>query len=73
MRATRKMKAFGLEALSVKTGNEVSVLYRWVHAMQDGRGIKDRNKLKLIEATRGSEYAIRWEDFDPQQAAEAAA
>lgn len=65
MNAIRKMKAFGLALLEEKTGNELSVLYRWIQAMADGRGIRDRNKRKLIAATAGSEHAITWEDFNP--------
>lgn len=68
MNAISKMKAFGLVLLEEKTGNELSVLYRWIKAMEDGRGIKDGNKRKLIAATEGSAHAITWDDFNPDQA-----
>lgn len=65
MRATEKMKAFGLKALEEKTGRSLSILYRWIKALEEGRGINDRNKASLIEATAGSDHAIGWEDFQP--------
>jgi len=65
--ATRKMKAFGLKALEDKTGRSLSILYRWIKAMEAGRGIRDDNKRALIEATAGSEHAIGWEDFQPAE------
>lgn len=68
MRATQKMRAFGLEDLAVKTGHSLSVLYRWMKAIEDGSGIRDGNKRKLISATAGTKHAIVWADFEPGQA-----
>lgn len=73
MQATKKMKAFGLALLQEKTGNDLSVLYRWISAIDSGAGIRDANKRKLMQATAGTPYAITWSDFDPDQVEERAA
>lgn len=72
MEATRKMKAFGLKALEDSTGRSLSILYRWIKAIDAGRGISDPNKRALIDATAGSEYAIDWADFRPVSLSKAA-
>jgi hypothetical protein len=67
MRAIHKIEAFGVDALSEKTGHHASTLYRWISKMRRGVGIKDARKRELIEATAGSEHALAWADFDPAQ------
>lgn len=69
MSAIAKMRAFGIERLSEKTGRDKSILYRWITALETGDGIKDRNKLQLIAATADSEHAIVWADFYPRRVA----
>ena len=71
MNAIAKMKAYGVEALAQRTGHHVSVLYRWIKAIESGDGIRDANKRKLIDATAASEHAIVWADFYHQPAAAA--
>lgn len=66
------MKAFGLHLLSEKTGNSLSILYRWMKAIDAGEGIRDANKRKLIEVTAGSAHAITWDDFNPMRCVEVA-
>lgn len=72
MKATAKMKAYGLKRLHEQTGHSLSIMYRWVGALEEGRGIADKNKRKLIALTQGSEHAITWADFEPELAEAAA-
>lgn len=72
MEATRKMKAFGVKALELETGRSLSILYRWMKAIESGRGISDRNKRAVIEATAGTPHAVEWADFEPAEMAAAA-
>jgi len=72
VQATKKMEAFGMKALEVATGRSLSILYRWKKAITAGRGVPDRNKRLLIEATAGSPTPITWSDFEPDEVREAA-
>lgn len=72
MEATRKMKAFGMKVLEERTGRSLSILYRWIKALEEGQGIRDENKAALIQATADSDYAIDWDDFRPVDLARAA-
>lgn len=53
-----------MKALEERTGRSLSILYRWVKAIESGQGIRDVNKSALISATADSDHAIRWSDFD---------
>lgn len=56
-----------MKALEERTGRSLSILYRWIKALEDGRGIRDENKAALIAATAGDENAIAWDDFRPDR------
>ena len=66
------MKAFGMKVLEERTGRSLSILYRWIKALEEGRGIRDENKAALIQATADSDHAISWDDFRPVDLARAA-
>ncbi|MFN4296949.1 MAG: hypothetical protein ACK4FB_08905 [Brevundimonas sp.] len=72
MKATEKMRAFGLKELEARTGRSLSILYRWIKAIENGRGVRDENKRLLIEATAGSDDPISWGDFEPAELRDAA-
>lgn len=67
-----------IDALSVKVvhahcersqpGLAVETVYRWRQALKAGKGISDRRKALLIEATAATEHAIAWPDFVPVSA-----
>jgi hypothetical protein len=62
------MDALGMKALldrvqAERPGTALETLYRWRQAINDGRGIPDRNKATLVRATAGSEHAIDLADF----------
>lgn len=70
MRAVEKVNAFGVQALAEEISrlfgeHHLATVYRWRKALQEGQGIRDANKRKLIKATAGSPHAITWEDFQP--------
>lgn len=63
--AAQKMREAGLSTLAPKVGRSLSVMYRWVKALENGTGIRDTNKNLLIDATRNTPHAITWDDFRP--------
>ena len=73
MSANEKIAAYGEDAIAVACGRSVSIVYRWRKALADGEGISRQAMIKLIQATRGSEHAIAWADFEPTELLEAAA
>lgn len=67
MLAAEKMRDFGMKALSERIKDrDLKTIYRWRQSIEDGEGIRDQNKARLIEATAGSAHAITWADFLPQ-------
>lgn len=62
--AAKKMRAIGMKRLQDSLGVALPTLYKWASALDDGRGIKDTNKRRLIAATAGTSCAIAWVDFD---------
>lgn len=67
MNATKKMDAFGLKALAAAVGVDLVTVYRWRRALLEGDGISTKNQRRLVEATAGSENAIRYADFLPPE------
>lgn len=70
------MEALGMKALlalvqAERPSTALETLYRWRAAINDGRGISDRNKDVLIRATEVTEHAIEFADFyEPARAEE---
>ncbi len=67
MTANEKIKAFGEDAIAASAGCSVSIVYRWRKALERGELINSDAMSKLILATAGSEFAILWADFEPDQ------
>lgn len=67
MTANEKIKAFGEEAIADAERCSVSIVYRWRKALERGEGIGREAMVKLIRATAGSEHAIVWGDFEPEE------
>jgi hypothetical protein len=63
------MMAFGMKPLADAVGRDLSIIYRWRKSLLSGAGISDSNKTALIAATAGTEFAITWDDFKPEQVA----
>lgn len=59
-----------MKALETATGRDLVTLYRMRRALLDGVGISDKNKKLLMGATQGSDHAITWDDFRPQDLAD---
>lgn len=68
MRAIEKINALGVPLLHRKTGRPPSIIYRWRKALENGRGISDRNKRQLIEASKDTDHVLDWPDFLPTPA-----
>lgn len=62
--AAKKMRNAGFKRLCDAARCNLATLYKWSAALNDGRGISDRAKRRLIAATAGSPHAISWSDFD---------
>lgn len=67
MNAIAKMDAYGLKGLAEAVGRDLVTLYRWRKALMTGRGISTPNQRQLITATAGTEHAILWTDFIPDE------
>lgn len=62
--AAKKMRDFGFKRLQELLGCALPTIYKWAHALEEQRGIKDANKRRLMDVTARSPHAIAWADFD---------
>lgn len=62
--ASKKMRNAGFKRLTESVLCNLATLYRWADALNDGRGISDKAKRRLMEATAGTPDAISWSDFN---------
>lgn len=65
MRVAEKLKAAGVEVVAERTGRSVSVVYRWIKALDGGGRIGERAMREVIAATTDAPSPIVWTDFDP--------
>jgi transposase-like protein len=65
VKAIEKIDAFGVDALAEACGVDRVTVYRWRRALENGDGIRDANKRKLVEATAAAAHPIAYPDFFP--------
>jgi len=62
--AAKKMRELGFKRLRESIRCNLATIYKWAGALDEGRGIRDEAKRRLMDATSGTPHAISWSDFD---------
>lgn len=72
MTAAEKLKRAGVEVVADHAGRSVSVVYRWIKALNEGERLSDRAMRELMAATASAPDPIAWSDFEPARSGAAA-
>lgn len=68
MRVAEKLRLAGVEVIADRSGRSVSVVYRWIKALDVGGRVGERAMREIIAATHDAPHPVVWADFDPAQA-----